>query len=333
MDLSLTEQRHRKHLRSLRERVESGLEALVKEDETPENLYAPARYALQSGGKRVRPILLLLGAELFGASPERALPGALAVEIFHNFTLVHDDIMDASEERRGQPTVHRKWDRSTGVLSGDLLMGLAYEQLDRIETDRDREIRARFHWMVRRLCEGQAMDERFPESGSRPVEVYVDLIERKTGALLETALEIGGLIGGAGSIERKTLRSLGRRLGRGFQIQDDLLDVTADRERWGKPIGTDLVEGKRTYLLLRTLELAEGEAHAWFTRILEEGGCAADEIPKARRLMDEIGVLEETRRRVLSEYEAAEESVDLLPEGSVRDVLADLVRVLAARVR
>lgn len=333
MSLALTDSRHRVHLRALRGRIEEGLDAAVPADRRPETLYGPARYALRSGGKRIRPVLLLLAGELFGVPPARSMPAALAVEIFHNFTLVHDDIMDEADERRGQAAVHRKWSPSVGVLSGDLLMALSYETLSRVETGDLRAILDRYHWMVRRLCEGQAMDERFPDHGADGVEIYLDLIERKTGALLETALEIGGLLGGADDRTRRTLRSLGRRLGRGFQIQDDLLDLTAEEARWGKPIGTDLVEGKRTYLLLRTLQRAEGTEYEWFARIVEEGGLSPGRIPEARDRMERLGVLDETRRRVLREYEAAGEAVELLPEDPIRDVLADLVRALAARIR
>lgn len=299
----------------------------------PAILYEPVRYVLAGGGKRLRPVLLLLSAEVFGVPAERALPAALAAEVFHNFTLVHDDIMDHADERRGRASVHVLWDESTAILAGDFLMGLAYDLLARTETNRLAEIVRTFHTMVARLCEGQALDEGFEDRAEVSVPEYLAMIDRKTGALIECALTLGGLIGGATDPQRAALAEVGRAWGRAFQVQDDLLDLTADDDGWGKAIGGDLVEGKKTYLLLRALERARGEEHAWFHRIVTDGGLPAADVPEARRRMDDLGVLDEARRYVLDLYDDGERALAALPAGDARDALGWIAGRMARRVR
>ncbi len=317
---------------ALTEAVNRGLAALPLPAE-PARLYEPVRYVLDGGGKRLRPALLLLAAEVFEVPTERALPAALAVEVFHNFTLVHDDIMDHAEERRGRPSVHVLWDESTAILAGDLMMGMAYDLLAQTETDRLADLVRVFHRMVARLCEGQALDEQFETETEVTVPRYLDMIDRKTGALLEAVLTIGGLIGGANDDEVATLAEAGHAFGRAFQIQDDLLDLTADDAQWGKTIGGDLMEGKKTFLLLRALERADGDEHAWFHRIATDGGLPEADIPEARRRMDALGVLAEARDEVLRHYDSGERAVRALPAGSGRDGLLWIAGRMARRVR
>ncbi|MEP0545846.1 MAG: polyprenyl synthetase family protein [Rhodothermales bacterium] len=320
------------HIGRLTDTVNRGLAALALPAE-PARLYEPVRYVLDGGGKRLRPALLLLAAEVFDVPTERALPAALAVEVFHNFTLVHDDIMDHAEERRGRPSVHILWDESTAILAGDLMMGMAYDLLAQTETDRLADLIRVFHRMVARLCEGQALDEQFETEGEVTVPRYLDMIDRKTGALLEAVLELGGLIGGADAEERAKLAEAGHAFGRAFQIQDDLLDLTADDEQWGKTIGGDLMEGKKTFLLLRALERAGGDERAWFRRIVTDGGLPEADIAEARRRMDALGVLDEARTEVLRHYDIGERAVRALPAGSGRDGLLWIAGRMARRVR
>ncbi|MFN3596342.1 MAG: polyprenyl synthetase family protein [Rubricoccaceae bacterium] len=312
--------------------------------EGPASLYAPVRYVLDGGGKRLRPVILLLTAEAFGgdAARTRALPAALAVEVFHNFTLVHDDIMDHAATRRGRPTVHARWDEPAAILAGDFMMGLAYDLLARagLETPGDsaagrgdalREALAAFHRMVTRLCEGQALDLAFERRRDVTVDDYLAMIDGKTGALLELCLDLGALAGGAPAEARPALRRAGHDLGRAFQIQDDLLDLTALHADWGKTIGGDLVEGKKTFLLLETLACAEGEERAWFARALD-GGLPAADVPEARARMERLGVLARTAAAV-DEY--AQRGVatlaSALPPSTAADVLVALARSLAHR--
>ncbi|HLT47799.1 MAG TPA: polyprenyl synthetase family protein [Rubricoccaceae bacterium] len=321
------------YLQRLAGEVEAGLAACLGElPAEPAVLYGPVRYVLEGGGKRIRPVLVLLAAEAFGgeAARRRALPAALAVEVFHNFTLVHDDIMDGAAERRGRPTVHVRWDAGTAILSGDLLMGLSYDLLARVEGADTAALVRRFHAMVLRLCEGQALDAAFERRDGVTVADYLDMIERKTGALLEAALEIGGIVGGAGEAGRAALRTAGRELGRAFQIQDDLLDLTAESDGWGKTIGGDLVAGKRTFLLLRALERAGGDERAWFARALD-GGLPAAEVAEARARMDRLGVLDDARAAVRRHSDAGLAALAALPPGPAADALRSLAERLVRR--
>jgi geranylgeranyl diphosphate synthase type II len=293
-------------VRDLRERVNAALDDLEPPERQPPLLYDPVRYVLRGGGKRLRPILLLLTAEAFGAATDDALPAALAVEVFHNFTLVHDDVMDHADERRGRPAVHHRWDTGTALLAGDLLLVRAYDLLAEAEAEADLAALMRpFRRMARRLCEGQALDKAFETRAEVSVEEYLDMIDGKTGALLGATLELGGRCGEATGEQAEALHAAGAALGRAFQIQDDLLDLTADPERWGKPVGGDLMEGKKTFLLLRALERATDADRAFFERATLGGGLDEEDIAEARRRMDALGVLDDARRAVARHTEAA----------------------------
>jgi geranylgeranyl diphosphate synthase type II len=331
MQVALTPRQCAQHVDGLRTRVEESLGTLVSATQ-PVELYEPARYVLAGGGKRLRPVLLLLAAEAFDVEVNRAMPAALAVEVFHNFTLVHDDVMDHASTRRGRPTVHTAWDESTAILSGDLLMGLSYDLLAQSQTDGLADLMSVFNRMVVALCEGQAYDKQFESQPDVELTAYFDMIDRKTAALLQAALELGGVLGGADRNQRQTLRSIGKELGRAFQIQDDLLDLVADDARWGKSIGGDLVEGKKTYLLLHALERAEGDMRAWFQRVVAEGGLPQARVDEARARMERLGVLDAARRAVDAHSRAAQEQIALLPSGAAVDTLLWLVERLRARL-
>ncbi len=300
----------------------------------PAGLYDPVRYVLDGGGKRIRPVLVLLTAEAYGGADarSRALPAALAVETFHNFTLVHDDIMDHAPTRRGRPTVHERWDEPTAILAGDLMMGLAYDLLAQTDgADLARLARA-FYRMVARLCEGQSLDLQFEARDAVSVDEYLDMIDRKTGALLELSFELGGLVGGADDDALVSLRCAGHALGRAFQIQDDLLDLTAESDGWGKAIGGDLVEGKKAYLSLRAVEWAEGEERTWLARAVH-GGLSPDEVREARDRMARLGVLDDATEAVGRYVADGEAALGTLPDGPAADALRGLVRSLATRAR
>ena len=320
-------------VRRLRARVDDALAAVVPEA-PPDALYGPARYALEGEGKRVRPVLVLLAAATCGAEPDDALPAALAVEVFHTFTLVHDDIMDHAPTRRGRATVHTQWDEPTAVLVGDLLMGEAYRLLGETPRGDLRALLGVFAAMVRRLCEGQALDKAFETAEGVTVEDYLGMIDRKTGALLACGLELGGLVGGADDGARAALRTAGHAAGRAFQILDDLLDVTADDARWGKAVGGDLVGGKKTVLVLRAVErAAPGSADAaFFGGLLANRGIAPAAVPEARARLAALGVLGEARAAAERYTDDALAALGRLPEGEPRDALTGLVRDLCARL-
>ena len=310
--------------------IEDGLASLELPTD-PATLYDPVRYILASGGKRIRPVLVLLTAEAFGGTEarQRALPAALACEVFHNFTLVHDDIMDHAATRRGRPTVHTTWSEATAILSGDVMMGLAYELLSKAGTDDLAALMQPFHRMVRRLCEGQALDLDFETREDVSVDDYLHMIDGKTGALLELTLELGALLGGARPPAREALQTAGHALGRAFQIQDDVLDLTAESAAWGKTIGGDLMEGKKTYLLLRALERAEGEERLWFQRAL--AGLPAADIDEARERMGALGVLAEASDEVRRYTEQGNAGLAVVPEGPAGGALKGLALQLAGR--
>ncbi|HEX9952825.1 MAG TPA: polyprenyl synthetase family protein [Rubricoccaceae bacterium] len=319
----------------LRAEVEAGLAALDLPAE-PASLYGPVRYALSSGGKRLRPVALLLAAEAFGGAEarRRAHPAALAIETFHNFTLVHDDIMDRAETRRGRPCVHTRWGEAEAILAGDLMHGLSVRLLGQAEFDgaeRGAQARALFDRMVVRLCEGQALDLAFETQADVSVEAYLAMIDAKTGALLDLALELGALVGGADAAALAAMRRAGHALGRAFQIQDDLLDLTADHADWGKTIGGDLVAGKRTFLLLRAVERAAGDPAeaAWWARAF--GGLPEADVAEARARMSRLGVLAEAEAAVSGYVATGTDALAALPDGDAADALRALALALVGR--
>ena len=313
-----------------RERIETAIRAAVGATD-PVELYGPAQYVLEGGGKRLRPQLVVLAAEMHGASLETALPAAVSVEVFHNFTLVHDDIMDNADTRRGRETVHLRWDEPTAILVGDLLMGIAYEKLAELPAEGVPAALASFSSMVRRLCEGQTLDMAFETRNDVTLDEYVRMIDGKTGALLGCALELGAIAAGAGPAERARLVQAGRDIGRAFQIQDDLLDLTAESASWGKQVGGDVLEGKRTWLLISALERAQGDDLALLNRVMA-GEASDGEIPLVRDTMESLGVLKDTADAVIFHSDAAIGHLRAAPSSPARETVIDLVRSMQARL-
>lgn len=227
---------------------------------TPKGLYDPAEYIMNLGGKRFRPILTLLGYQLFQDDMEKALPIAYALEIFHNFSLVHDDIMDEADIRRGFPTVHTKWDVNTGILSGDLMLVKAYEYIGRFEDSaKIPRLLQVFCRVAREVCEGQQMDVDFESREDVTIEEYIQMIALKTSVLLATCLEMGAIAAGAKDQAVQHCYEVGRNIGIAFQLQDDILDTFGESQKVGKRIGGDIVQNKKTFLILKALELANND--------------------------------------------------------------------------
>jgi geranylgeranyl diphosphate synthase, type II len=319
------------HVGRLRSMIDDALVQLVPE-QSPAELYEPVRYALAGEGKRFRPILLLLSAEAFRVPADRALPAALAVEVFHTFTLVHDDIMDHSDERRRRPTVHVRWDQSTAILSGDYLMALSYDLLARLETKSLHAIMHTFFEMVAKLCEGQALDKAYECRSDVSLDEYLHMVDCKTGALLRASLELGAILGGASTEQRTMMRELGNHLGRAFQIQDDLLDLVAEDERWGKPIGNDLMEGKKTFLTLSALHHGEATDRRWFAESLGSAEWSPSMIAQARNRMEASGVIERARNAVLHHTGAALEYVKGIPSSEAAETMRWLLKKMQERL-
>lgn len=256
--------------------------------DSPKELYDPLRYFLQIGGKRMRPILTLLGAELFGMEKEKALNAALAVEVFHNFTLIHDDIMDNAPLRRGYETVHTKWNSSTAILSGDVLMVKAYQLLEKQEGDL-RKLLKSFNRTATEVCEGQQVDMNFETRSDITVDEYIDMIRLKTSVLLGGALELAAIIAETSEQNTTHLYNFGVNVGIAFQIQDDILDLYADPEKFGKQVGGDVVANKKTILFLLAKKHSNTSQLNKLNQLEKEEN-ASDKITQTKALFDEMEV-------------------------------------------
>lgn len=288
----------------LKSEVEAGLLAVTPQDRSTA-LYEAVAYVLAGGGKRLRPLLVLATAESFGAERSAAMPAALAVEVFHNFTLVHDDIMDESDSRRGRQTVHIRWNVPVGILAGDFLLAMSFDLLTRLDDRIMPRALTKFNEMVVRLCEGQSLDTEFETRPTITSEQYLDMVSKKTGALLEISFFLGGLVAGAAEADLSLLEVVGRHAGCAFQIQDDLLDLTADSAKWGKPVGGDLVSGKKSYLTVKALELETESGDKWFSTRIQAGGIHPTEVSEARQRMQNMGVLEKAETQIAKHYGSA----------------------------
>jgi geranylgeranyl diphosphate synthase type II len=224
----------------------------------PADLYEPISYILSIGGKRMRPALLLLACDLFGGDVNKAIEPALAIEVFHNFTLMHDDIMDKAPLRRGKATVHEKWNANVAILSGDAMMVEANRMMMMVEDSILRKVLDVFNDTATGVCEGQQIDMSFEQRNDVSIEEYINMIRLKTAVLLGGTLKIGSMIGGAALTDADLIDSFGVNLGIAFQLQDDILDVYGDPEKFGKQVGGDIISNKKTFLLIRALELAKG---------------------------------------------------------------------------
>ena len=222
----------------------------------PKNLYEPIDYILQLGGKRLRPVIVLMICDLFGENPKKALDAALAVEVFHNFTLIHDDIMDSAPIRRGKETVHKKWDANTGILSGDAMMIMAYQCIENYEPELYKKLNTLFSKTALEVCEGQQLDMDFETRNDVDLDEYLTMIINKTSVLVAAAMKMGATIANASEKESVAIYNYGLNLGIAFQLQDDYLDTFGDQEVFGKQIGGDIRENKKTYLYLKALEIA-----------------------------------------------------------------------------
>lgn len=257
--------------------------------DSPENLYDPLRYFLTLGGKRTRPTLTMLGCSLFGEPGLKAVNAALAVELFHNFTLIHDDIMDEAPLRRGKKTVHEKWNTNIGILSGDVLFVEAYEHLSRHESDVLPGLLRIFSRTAKEVCEGQQMDMDFESMDEVSIDAYIEMIRLKTSVLLGAALEMGATVAKASEQDTKLIYDFGVNIGLAFQMQDDLLDLYADPDKFGKQVGGDVIANKKTYLLLKAQELASKDQLKTLNNAMKnlEG---EQRIQEVRSIFDEIDV-------------------------------------------
>ncbi len=318
-------QQFEQKLQLLKKQITEDLSKFLQQD-IPVSLYEPIKYAMQSGGKRLRPILLLLSTEALGGDVEAARPAALAIELLHNFTLVHDDIMDNDDTRRGRPTVHQKWDTDVALLAGDGLVALAYQSLLKTPTDRLIEISRIFTAGIIELCEGQALDREFETRERVSMDEYLEMITKKTGRLLSMCAQIGAIIAHAPERAVQALKIFGESLGIAFQIQDDLLDITSDPAVLGKDFGSDIRQRKKTFLLVHALKNANLQQSRRLQQILSREKIGIDSILQIRELFQQIGSIDYARQKIREHIAAAENS--LAPIEAMNGKTGDLKKLL-----
>ena len=280
----------------------------------PSSLYEPGSYILNSGGKRIRPLLVLLSAKAVGGKFSAAYNAAAAVEMLHNFTLVHDDIMDNADKRRGRLTLHKKYDNSTAILVGDSLLSIAYEYLLKDCNGNSKQVISAFTNGLIEVCEGQSLDTDFEDRKNVSLAEYLLMIKKKTAAMAEMCCKIGALLGGGTKEQVKALGNFGLNIGIAFQIQDDLLDISADEKKFGKTIGGDLVEGKKTFLFLEALEKSTGEDRRKLLKVIERKGIRRNQINSYKMIYENLGVLDDARNEIKSYTRKAMKSISVLNE-------------------
>ncbi len=281
-------------------------------DRQPSELYKPASYILESSGKRLRPLLVILSAKAVGGKPKQVYNAAVAVEMLHNFTLVHDDIMDNADLRRGNLTLHKKYNLNTAILAGDSLLAVAYEFiLKDCKVNAREALNAFTHGLVE-VCEGQSLDTQFETRKNVSLDEYIEMISKKTAALAQMCCELGGYLVNGSKQDIKALSAYGKYLGIAFQIQDDLLDITADKVDFGKRIGGDLIEGKKTFLFIEALEKASGKAKEDLLKVITNKGIRSNQIEKYKQIYKKLGVIDDAKTAIRNYSNKALRSIENL---------------------
>jgi len=284
--------------------------SVVKE---PKNLYEPIQYILSLGGKRIRPVLTLMATEVFGEDCKKALAAATAVEVFHNFSLVHDDIMDDAPLRRGHETVHEKWNINTGILSGDAMLILAYQHFEEYEPAVFRDLAKLFSKTAIEVCEGQQYDVDFETRDDVTLDEYLKMIEYKTAVLVGAALKMGAIVAQTSKENADLIYDFGRNLGIAFQLQDDYLDAFGDPEVFGKQVGGDIIENKKTVLYLKALEFANEATREQLMQLYSiQPVDPTDKIESIKGLFESTGAVAATREAIESYTAKAFQCLDQL---------------------
>jgi geranylgeranyl diphosphate synthase type II len=300
----------------------------------PKELYEPVNYIMELGGKRMRPVMLLMSYELFGSQLSHALPAAYAIEIFHNFSLVHDDIMDQAPLRRGRPTVHTRYDINTGILSGDVMLIYAYDYLTKIgNPEKLAQVIKLFNETSIKVCEGQQWDINFEQREDVTIEEYIKMISYKTAALLAGGMKIGALIGGATEEDAELVYNFAWNTGIAFQLQDDILDTFGDPDKFGKKVGGDIVQNKKTYLVLRALELAGPETKTKLTNLMNTQTINEEQkIDAVKGIFRRLNIMEEAEK-MKERYQALafEALASIEVEQEKKEPLTSIANQLLAR--
>ena len=276
--------------KELLKKVNEALEQLPY-DRKPASLYDPIRYVLSLGGKRIRPVLMLMAYNLWKDDPERIMMQAIGLETYHNFTLLHDDLMDNADMRRGHETVHKKWNANQAILSGDTMLLQAFERIEACEVDKVKEVFATFMQTTYEIGEGQQLDVEFETRNDVTEDEYVEMIRLKTSVLLACALKIGAILAGASKEDADNLYKFGEQIGLAFQLQDDLLDVYGDPKVFGKNIGGDITSNKKTYMLINAVNRANASQREELMRWIDAKEFDRNaKVAAVTRLYDEIGI-------------------------------------------
>ena len=299
----------------------------------PYGLYEPIEYTLAAGGKRVRPQLAMIACQMFGGKDEDVLPAALALEVFHNFTLLHDDVMDHAEVRRGRATVHVKWDENTAILSGDQMIIEAYKLLSKVPADKLPKVLEMFNDMATEICEGQQYDVDFESQAEVSIEQYLKMIRLKTAVLLATALKMGSYIAGASSEQQEMLYEFGINIGLAFQVQDDILDVWGNPETFGKAVGGDISCNKKTFVYLEAIRREDDgkkreELAKWYSQMLEDN---TEKIAAVKEIFEQLGVRERCEEVVEQYTSRALHLLSQLPQNQATEQLRLLANKLNTR--
>ena len=305
-------------------------------DREPYGLYKPIEYTLAAGGKRVRPQLAMIACELFGGKAEEIAPAAMALEVFHNFTLLHDDVMDKADVRRGRPTVHVKWNENTAILSGDQMLIEAYKLLSGVPADKLPKVLQLFNKMATEICEGQQYDVDFESQEQVTIDDYLKMIRLKTSVLLANALQTGAYIAGADEQAQEALYQFGINIGLAFQIQDDILDVWGDPATFGKAIGGDISCNKKTFVYLEAIRRLGNEAISlearelkhWYSQVLEDN---TEKIAAVKEIFERLGVRPLCELVVDDYTNKALELLNTLPQNAATEQLRQLANKLTTR--
>ena len=311
----------------LLKKVNEALEALTY-DRQPMSLYEPIRYVLSLGGKRVRPVLMMLAYNLFREDPERIMTQAIGLETYHNFTLLHDDLMDHADMRRGHETVHKKWNPNQAILSGDTMLLQAFERIEACEVDKVKEVFATFLQTTYEIGEGQQLDVEFETRNDVTEDEYIEMIRLKTSVLLACAVKIGAILAGASVEDQHNLYKFGEQIGLAFQLQDDLLDVYGDPKVFGKNIGGDITSNKKTYMLINAVNRANASQREELMRWIDAKTFDRNEkVAAVTRLYDEIGIRQLCEQKMEACYQLAQQ---YLAKVSVSDERKAILKTYAA---
>lgn len=318
----------------LTEKVTTALEQLPY-DRQPQGLYAPIKYVLSLGGKRIRPVLMLMAYNMYREDVDRIMPVALGLEVYHNFTLLHDDLMDRADVRRGKPCVHKVWNDNTAILSGDNMLVMAYQMMSRCPSSALPSVISIFTETALQIDEGQQYDMEFEQRTDVTEREYLEMIRLKTSVLLACALQIGALLGGASEADAQALYAYGEKVGLAFQLQDDFLDVYGDFETFGKAIGGDILCNKKTFMLINALahapEHLRAELQGWLAATEYD---PAEKIEAVRHIYTQVGVDQMAKEQISFYIAQAEDALHALPIAEERkEILRQWTEQLLGRKR